>query len=154
MEYKFWEMGSTLTFELEDIEKLQEKGIIGLESAVGYWGYSSYAWTTFPVLVFETYNSELFYPFGGSIKYVGIPRNITEDDYVITKEGYSIMKPEVAICDMIEFDADMFHTLEAIDKYMCFADDTAPLEELAKQRGIYDKLIEYAEIAAKDFEEQ
>lgn len=122
------------------------EAILGFEAAAAYWGYSTYSYAVYPIFVYS----------GGSCATDGrvIDREITSNEYIISEEGYKVMKPEYAICDMIEYEADMFHTLESIDRYFHFADDTTPLENLAKKRGIYDKLMEYAEIAEKDFEEQ
>lgn len=134
-------MAVPLKVTIYDCKKLGLTGVVGLEAASGYWGLSSYSFEDFPVFLYESTSGKVE-RITSNISYTGIPTKITLDHTAYFQDGIYITDMERTICDMIEYGADDFTMLESIDGYSWAVKDQTPLIQMAKERGLYDKLVE------------
>ena len=126
---------------LKECEPLGYWGILCTEAASGYWGLSSYDHETFPILFAYIKDIEVRLV-QNSVSFLCIPDRL---DYRHTKkisEHIYVTDKERTICDMIKYDCQEFHLLESVFYYYNFGEDADKLEQLAKEYGIYDRLLE------------
>lgn len=139
-------MGTPLVLSLADCPRMGIDGILCMEAASGYWGLSSYCYSTFPIFLFKAFKD---YPerFGDNIIYQGIPEEITYEDTTDIGDNIFVTNKIRTVCDMVRFDCDLFHTLETVYNFYCYESesDIAELESKAKSLGIYDRLQELLE---------
>lgn len=126
-----------------------------LDAALGYWGLSSFDWVEnlvifkeAPNLVGDIWDDEFRTVF---------VKNLDETECTRINEYFTVTNPERTICDMITYEQHEFHLCEALDMVYNWHDKSIvnieKLEQMAKQRGIYEELQRLKIVAAEQAEE-
>lgn len=150
------------------LERLIPTGsIIGLESALSYYGLCDFA-DQYMVLLFEGKSPNIHSRYFKLINrnnhvdnsILNSTPSITPNsiiDYTPSNGRLKITTPECSICEMIVLDRRDDFIIQALQNYLIFKiDDSYSEEKLyskAKEYGIYDKLMEYVEWAYEDLED-
>lgn len=131
---------------LQDCIKDRMLGMLCMECALGYLNLCTFSYNASPMYYVEMEGMSgcvtdyITFLFVSKIDWKG-SKEISEGIYVPSKER--------AVCDMIKYDGIEFHILEAIDWiYLSnFAGgvdvDKDLLEYMAKEEGIYNKLVKF-----------
>ncbi len=115
-------------------------GLIGVETASGHWGLSTFS-PDFTIVLFndDTLSSD-GYEVNCGINTLFVP-HVNTDNIVHLSEHLRVTDPEQTVVDMIRYNRHEFHLYEtlisAIDNEQVNIDR---LNELAKQYGVYEKM--------------
>lgn len=138
------------------LERLTPTGsIIGLESALSYYGLCDFA-DQYMVIVFEDDSPSIH-----SKYFKLISRKTLVNDNVVeynpSKGRLKITTPESSICEMILCDRRADFIIQSIQNYIIFKIDESYSEEKlyskSKEYGLYDKLMEYVGWAYEDLDD-
>lgn len=133
-------MGEMIDTRIINLVRMNQDSLVGLESATGYWGLSTYC-STMPHYLYKL-------DIENGYKEVDLPTavylfssSVNLENVVYLSEKFRITDMEQTICDMIRFDRQEFHLFETV--ISAFEDSRVNKERLntlAEEYGIRDRL--------------
>lgn len=140
MEYTSPTVEKYLDNSIQALVKYNMNGLIGVESASGYWGLSTFS-TNIPILLINDDSMDNDgYDTDYAIKMLFVP-NVNDKNTVKLSDSLSITDREQTVCDMIRYNRHEFHLYETVvSAYEDGEVDIPRLEQLAKEYGILDRL--------------
>lgn len=147
-------MGNSIGYDLNSLIELNTvKGLVGVETATGYWGLSTFN-TCRVILLFEDNELDNSGYFSDSSLCALYVPNINTENTVKLNDNLYITDKEQTVIDMIRYNRHEFHLYETIQSVFDYGDiDMNKLIRLAEQYNIKDRLFELKELAEEAYEE-
>lgn len=154
MEQSTFRMDGKLNNGLYSLINSDYNALIGVETATGYWGLSTFS-PDYAIILFNDNNRDND---GYFLENVGthmlfVP-NVNTENIVYLSEHLRITDLEQTVVDMVRYNRHEFHLYEtlisAIDDKMA---DLDRLEKLSRQYNVWDKMQEQLQLALMAEEE-
>jgi hypothetical protein len=147
MEHQYTNMGKPLNTSINSLISTDYNGIIGVESATAWWGFSTFN-PDISILLFNDSKAPkdgIEYNLGMSILFVP---DVNKDNLVNLSHHLRITDREQTVCDMIRYNRHEFHLYETV--LSAFDDESIDFDKLlrlAEYYNIKDKLYNIHELA-------
>ena len=140
MESSGIKMGTGIDNSINSLIKYDYNALIGVETATGYWGLSSFYSPRPITLISDNRLDNNGYEAEGAINMLFVP-DVNLENIVNLSEHLRITDLEQTVVDMVRYNRHEFHLYEtlisAIDDKMA---DLDRLEKLARQYNVWDKM--------------
>ena len=154
MEQSTFRMDGKLNNGLYSLLDSDYSALIGVETATGYWGLSTFS-PDYAIILFNDNNrdNDGYFLDNVGTHMLFVP-NVNTENIVYLSEKLRITDLEQTVVDMVRYNRHEFHLYEtlisAIDDKMA---DLDRLENLAKEYGVYDKMMKLYDEALEAEEE-
>ena len=127
---------------------------MGVQSAIAYWGLSTYSWQDFPIFFYKSCKEVEH--IDGPIRFIGVPDGVPTKNIVPLGGNLFVTDKWQSACDLVRYGCDVFHTQEALFDYYCYedAESIAKLEAMSKEYGILEKLHQLRDQGEADYFDQ
>ena len=133
-------MGTPLSHDISSMVQRGTQGLLGVETATGYWGLSSYNTWYNPIFLIEdsTMDNNGF-QVDLAIINLFVP-NVSRKNIVKLSETLFITDPEQTVCDMVRYNRHEFHLYETIINAYSGGVNIKRMERIAAKHGVLNKL--------------
>ena len=146
-------MGTPLSYDIPSMVERGTTGLLGVETATGYWGLSTYNHYENPIFLFNDNSQSLDgYQATFIMTQLFVPQ-VNSKNTIKLSDTLWITDREQTVCDMIRYNRHEFHLFETVlSAYEDGEVDINRMEKIAEQYDILDKLRETYQRALGDID--